>query len=271
MTITAALPLTSTITSLEAYLRSIKEIPLLSAEEEQALSRRWYESQDIYAAKQLVVSHLRYVVSIAKNYLGYGLPLADLIQEGNIGLMKAVKKFDPNVGVKLVSFAVHWIKAEIHEYILRNWRIVKIATTKAQRKLFFKLRTFKQKFGGNIGIIAKEMKIKKSTVEQMDARLNAQDADIADFHEIPDDLHADPAKLIEYHDKQKEKEKLLNALSVLDDRSKEILYSRFLNEKKTTLTELSKKYNVSFQRICQIEKSAMEKLKLALSSIEQSS
>jgi RNA polymerase sigma-32 factor len=264
--ITTALPLTSTITSLEAYLKSIREIPFLTAEEERALATQWHTRQDVHAAKQLVLSHLRYVVSIAKNYLGYGLPLADLVQEGNIGLMKAVKKFDPNVGVKLVSFAVHWIKAEIHEYILRNWRIVKIATTKAQRRLFFKLKSFKQKFGENIGLIAKEMGIKKSTVEQMDARLNVSDADISDFQEIPDDKYTDPAKLIEYQDKHQDKEKLLHALSLLDDRSKEILYSRFLSEKKMTLTELSKKYNVSFQRICQIEKSAMEKLKVALIS-----
>lgn len=252
------------IDSLEAYVQSIRHIPLLTAEEEQSLARRWFDKQEVAAAKQLVVSHLRYVVSIARNYLGYGLPLADLIQEGNIGLMKAVKKFDPNVGVKLVSFAVHWIKAEIHEYILRNWRIVKIATTKAQRKLFFKLRSFKQKFGENMGLIAKEMGIKQSVVEQMDARLYSSDEDISEYHELADH-YSDPAKLLEYDDKLKAREQVYKALSTLDERSKNILADRFLCDKKLTLQELSKKYNVSFQRICQIEKSAIAKLKRAMS------
>src|SRR5262245_26496534 len=185
--------------SLDAYLVSINHIPMLTAEEEKSLAARWHENEDIDAAKRLVMAHLRYVVSIARRYAGYGLQLADLIQEGNIGLMKAVKKFNPMLGVRLVSFAVYWIKAEIHEFVLRNWRIVKIATTKAQRKLFFKLKSFKQKFGENMGLIAKELDIKKSTVEEMNARLHYTDANVEEAYHIADH-QTDPAKLLENQD-----------------------------------------------------------------------
>jgi RNA polymerase sigma-32 factor len=251
--------------SLEAYMASVRKIPLLTEEEEKTLAERWHYAEDIEAAKQLVMSHLRYVVSIARRYKGYGLQLADLIQEGNIGLMKAVKKFNPTVGVRLVSFAIYWIKAEIHEFILRNWRIVKIATTKAQRKLFFKLKSFKQKFGENMNLIAQEMGIKKDTVEEMNMRLSYGDANIEEAYHIVDQ-HADPAKLIEIQDKSDHKEQLHTALLTLDDRSRDILSRRWLNEdeSKITLQELAVHYNVSAERIRQLEKNAMDKLRLVL-------
>jgi RNA polymerase sigma-32 factor len=251
------------IGSLDAYLFAIKQIPLLQEAEEKALSLRWHEEKDLEAAKKLVMAHLRYVVSIARGYMGYGLQLGDLIQEGNIGLMKAVKKFDPRKGVRLVSFAVYWIKAEIHEFILRNWRIVKIATTKAQRKLFFKLKSFKQKFGENLPRIAKEMGINKSVVEEMDARLRYPDGDIEEAYEVADHF-ADPAKLIENEHHRENNEKLLAALANLDERSKTIVQKRWLDEDKVTLQTLSKHYNVSLERIRQLEKSAMLKLREAM-------
>src|SRR5437016_7316710 len=179
--------------SLDAYLERVSRIAVLSREEERALAERFRSRGDLAAARQLVLSHLRFVVHIARGYSGYGLPVGDLIQEGNVGLMKAVKRFDPSLNVRLVSFAVHWIRAEIHEYVLRNWRLVKIATTKAQRKLFFKLKSFKQKFGENMGLIAKEMGIKKSTVEEMDARMHYSDANIEEAYDIADQ-YTDPAK-----------------------------------------------------------------------------
>lgn len=248
--------------SLDAYMASIRKVPLLTEEEEKTLADRWYYSEDLEAARQLVMSHLRYVVSIAKRYKGYGLQLADLVQEGNIGLMKAVKKFNPTLGVRLVSFAVYWIKAEIHEFILRNWRIVKIATTKAQRKLFFKLKSFKQKFGENMGLIAKEMGIKKDTVEEMNARLSYSDANIEEAYDIADQ-HADPAKLLEVQDKVGHKEQLLNALQTLDERSKDILTKRWLSQDgdKITLQDLAVEYNISAERIRQLERNAMNKLR----------
>jgi len=249
--------------SLEAYMLAVKKIPLLEEAEEKALSLRWHEENDLEAAKKLVMAHLRYVVSIARGYIGYGLQLADLIQEGNIGLMKAVKKFDPAKGVRLVSFAVYWIKAEIHEFVLRNWRIVKIATTKAQRKLFFKLKSFKQKFGGNLNLIANEMGIKKQVVEEMDARLSMPDADIEEAHEVAD-YFADPAKLIEVDNHREDKEKLLIALSTLDERSKTIVQRRWLDEDKATLQTLAAQYNISLERIRQLEKNAMLKLREAM-------
>lgn len=248
------------IGSLDAYIQSIQKIPLLTEEEEKTLSLQWHHSEDVEAAKKLVMSHLRYVVSIARRYMGYGLPLSDLIQEGNIGLMKAVKKFNPTMGVRLVSFAVYWIKAEIHEFILKNWRIVKIATTKAHRKLFFKLKSYKQKLGGNLNLISKELGIKKSTVEEMDARLHHQDANIEEAYEIADH-YADPAKLVEADDKKDHKEQLLTALKTLDTRSQDILTKRWLNNDKSTLEELAAHYNVSAERIRQLEKNAMNKMR----------
>jgi RNA polymerase sigma-32 factor len=251
--------------SLEAYISSVSKIPFLTEEEEKTLARRWHFSEDLTAAKQLVMAHLRYVISIAKRYRGYGLQLADIIQEGNVGLMKAVKKFNPEIGVRLVSFAVYWIKAEIHEFVLRNWRIVKIATTKAQRKLFFKLKSFKQKFGENMALIAKEMGIKKSTVEEMDARLHYNDANIEEAYNIVDQ-YADPAKLIEADDQKDHKVQLYNAIQTLDERSRDILNKRWLNNdsSKVTLHELAAHYNISAERVRQLEKNALEKLRLVL-------
>lgn len=246
-----------------AYLAATKHFPLLTEAEEKALTERWFYHQDIDAARQLVLSHLRYVVSVARRYLGYGLNFSDLIQEGNVGLMKAVKKFDPNQGVRLVSFAIHWIKAEIHEFILKNWRIVKIATTKAQRKLFFKLKSFKEKFGENMSLIAKEMGIKTETVNDMNNRMMHQDANVEEAYEIADHF-ADPALLIESRDSDDNKDRLLMALEKLDPRSRDILNCRWLNEEKDTLHDLAGKYNVSAERIRQLEKNAMEKLRLAL-------
>jgi RNA polymerase sigma-32 factor len=251
--------------SLDAYMSGISKIPLLTEEEEKTLADRWYHHEDLEAAKQLVMSHLRYVVSIARRYKGYGLQLADLVQEGNIGLMKAVKKFNPTLGVRLVAFAIYWIKAEIHEFILRNWRIVKIATTKAQRKLFFKLKSFKQKFGENMNLIAKEMGIKKQIVEEMDARLSYTDANIEEAYDIADQ-HADPAKLLEVQDKTGHKEQLLSALQTLDERSRDILSKRWLNQDgdKITLQDLALHYNISAERVRQLEKNAMDKLRGAI-------
>lgn len=259
----AALPLGNH----EAYLAATKHFPLLSEAEEKALAERWFYHQDIEAARQLVLSHLRYVVSVARRYLGYGLNYADLIQEGNVGLMKAVKKFDPTQGVRLVSFAIHWIKAEIHEFILKNWRIVKIATTKAQRKLFFKLKSFKEKFGENTGIIAKEMGIERHIVEDMNNRMSHQDADVEEAYDIADHF-ADPALQIESRDTDGHKEQLWAALEHLDPRSRDILHRRWLNEEKDTLHDLAEKYNVSAERIRQLEKNAMEKLRGALVSTD---
>lgn len=249
-----------------AYITATKQFPLLSEAEEKALAERWFYHQDLEAARQLVLSHLRYVVSTARRYLGYGLNFSDLIQEGNVGLMKAVKKFNPTMGVRLVSFAIHWIKAEIHEFILKNWRIVKIATTKAQRKLFFKLKSFKEKFGDDLNLVSKEMGIKKSTVEDMDRRMMHQDANIEEAYEVADHF-SDPAKQIEARDSADNKEHLLLAMEKLDVRSRDILSRRWLNEDKDTLQDLANEYQVSAERIRQLEKSAMEKLRLALTAV----
>ncbi|HEV2613099.1 MAG TPA: RNA polymerase sigma factor RpoH [Gammaproteobacteria bacterium] len=249
-----------------AYISATKQFPLLSEAEEKALAERWFYHQDLEAARQLVLSHLRYVVSTARRYLGYGLNFSDLIQEGNVGLMKAVKKFDPTVGVRLVSFAIHWIKAEIHEFILKNWRMVKIATTKAQRKLFFKLKSFKEKFGDNMSVISQEMGIKQSTVEDMNQRMMCQDASIEEAYDIADHF-SDPAKQIESRDDADSKEHLLLAMEKLDARSRDIMHRRWLNEDKDTLQDLANEYQVSAERIRQLEKSAMEKLRLILEKV----
>ena len=246
-----------------AYIAATKHFPLLSEAEEKALAERWFYHQDVEAARHLVLSHLRYVVSTARRYLGYGLNFSDLIQEGNVGLMKAVKKFNPTMGVRLVSFAVHWIKAEIHEFILKNWRMVKIATTKAQRKLFFKLKSFKEKFGDDFAVISKEMGIKQSTVEDMNQRMTHQDANIEEAYDIADHF-SDPAKQIESRDEVDNKERLMLAMEKLDDRSRDIVHRRWLNEEKDTLEDLADEYRVSAERIRQLEKSAMQKLRFAL-------
>jgi RNA polymerase sigma-32 factor len=273
--------------SAEAYIQGVYQIPVLSAEDEFELARQYKDNGDLEAARQLVLANLRYVVKIANGYLGYGLPLMDLIQEGNIGLMKAVKRFDYGVGVRLVSFAVHWIKAEIHEFIIRNWRIVKIATTKAQRKLFFNLRNAKKRLGWfnreEIEAVAKDLSVSPEEVVRMEARLANADlalegsgdddsdgghhTEFAPIHYL-EDAQANPLHQLEYTDSESQsKERLLMALDDLDERSKHILTVRWLNEQKSTLHELAEHYQISPERVRQIEKNAMNKLKNALVAI----
>ena len=257
--------------ALELYLDELRKTPLLSRDDEADLFKKLHESDDIEAAKKLVLAHLRFVVHVAKTYRGYGLPLLDLIQEGNVGLMKAVKKFDPSRNIRLLSFAIYWIRAEIHEFVLKNWRIVKVATTKAQRKLFFKLRSKKQSTSWLTSTetqdIAKELDVKPETVTQMEARLSGSDVS---FDPYEDDNapsmylsdHSDPMLKLEYdNDSNKEVSELNTALSSLDERSKDIIQNRYLTEEKATLEELSKKYNVSIERIRQIESKALGNLK----------
>ena len=270
--------------NLGAYISTVNQIPILTAEQEKELAERYYYDQDLDAAKMLVMSHLRFVVHIARSYAGYGLPQGDLIQEGNLGLMKAVKRFDPNMGVRLVSFAVHWIKAEIHEYVIRNWRIVKIATTKAQRKLFFNLRSLK-KSSKKLTLeeaksIARDLNVTPEQVLEMEGRLTAYDAafeaqgdddDEGSTHVAPalylEDNRYDPAVLIENEDYEEQSTSALHeAMDQLDDRSRNILQRRWLDDDKSTLHELAAEYNVSAERIRQLEKNAMEKIKVAMSS-----
>ncbi len=269
--------------NLGAYISTVNQIPILTAEQEKELAERYYYDQDIDAAKLLVMSHLRFVVHIARSYAGYGLPQGDLIQEGNLGLMKAVKRFDPNMGVRLVSFAVHWIKAEIHEYVIRNWRIVKIATTKAQRKLFFNLRSLK-KSSKRLTLeeaksIANDLNVTPEQVLEMEGRLTAYDAafeaqgddDDDTPHTAPalylEDNRYDPARLIEEEDYEEQSSSALHeAMEQLDDRSRNILQRRWLDDDKSTLHELAAEYNVSAERIRQLEKNAMEKIKTAMSA-----
>lgn len=268
--------------NLESYLQGVSSIPMLSAEQERDLAERLYYDGDVDAARQLVLSHLRFVAHVAKSYSGYGLPQADLIQEGNVGLMKAVKRFDPNVGVRLVSFAVHWIKAEIHEYVLKNWRIVKVATTKAQRKLFFNLRGQKKRLGwmtnDEIETVAKELGVNASEVREMEGRLAAYDAAYdapvdadddqagqAPAYYLEDTSVVDPAEIHEQQDwEESTNGKLYQALSELDDRSKDILEKRWFADEKATLHELAATYGVSAERIRQLEANAMKKLKVSM-------
>ncbi|WP_105903005.1 RNA polymerase sigma factor RpoH [Vibrio gangliei] len=268
--------------SLDSYIRTANSYPMLSAEEERDLAERLHYHGEIEAAKGLILSHLRFVVHVARGYSGYGLPLADLIQEGNIGLMKAVKRFNPEVGVRLVSFAVHWIKAEIHEYVLRNWRIVKIATTKAQRKLFFNLRKSKKRLGwfnnGEVETVAQELGVSAHEVREMESRLAAQDAtfempseddDSISSYTAPvlylEDKHSDIAENIEADNWEAHtNNRLGHALATLDERSQHIVRSRWLDDQKATLQELAETYNVSAERIRQLEKNAMKKLKSAV-------
>ncbi|WP_336152845.1 RNA polymerase sigma factor RpoH [Acinetobacter ursingii] len=269
--------------NLGAYISTVNQIPILTAEQEKELAERYYYDQDLDAAKMLVMSHLRFVVHIARSYAGYGLPQGDLIQEGNLGLMKAVKRFDPNMGVRLVSFAVHWIKAEIHEYVIRNWRIVKIATTKAQRKLFFNLRSLK-KSNKKLTLeeakaIAVDLNVTPEQVLEMEGRLTAYDAafeaqgddDDDSTHVAPalylEDNRYDPARLVENEDYEEQSSSALyEAMNQLDDRSRNILQRRWLDDDKSTLHELAAEYNVSAERIRQLEKNAMEKIKVAMSA-----
>ncbi|MFW2404188.1 MAG: RNA polymerase sigma factor RpoH [Gammaproteobacteria bacterium] len=266
--------------SLDAYISGVNSVPMLSQEEEQALARKFREQDDLDAARQLVMSQLRFVVHIARGYNGYGLPLGDLIQEGNIGLMKAVKRFDPDVGVRLVSFAVHWIRAEIHEYVLRNWRLVKVATTKAQRKLFFNLRKAKKFLGwlsaAETEAIANDLGVSAKEVTEMEKRLAGHDMAFdpspsddeerayAPAHYLPSPM-PDPAEIIETVDWQDQNsDRLVTALEDLDERSRQILEERWLSEKKTTLQDLATRYGVSAERIRQIEQRAIKLLRAEL-------
>jgi RNA polymerase sigma-32 factor len=266
--------------SLDSYIQAVRAIPVLSKDEEQALARRLRDEGDIEAARRLVLSQLRFVVHIARGYSGYGLPLGDLIQEGNIGLMKAVKRFDPDVGVRLVSFAVHWIRAEIHEFVLRNWRQVKIATTKAQRKLFFNLRKAKQHLGwlsqDETRAVAEDLGVSERDVTEMEQRLYAHDIayDVApgDDEDRPyspalylPSPNADPAQALEENDWDVQaSDALAAALETLDERSTDILRSRWLAEEKATLHDLAERYGVSAERIRQIEANAIKKLRAAM-------
>ena len=265
--------------NLEAYLNSIQNIAILSPEEERKLAEDLYYREDLEAARQLVMAHLRFVVHIARGYSGYGLPQADLIQEGNVGLMKAVRKFNPEVGVRLISFAVHWIKSEIHEYVLKNWKIVKVATTKAQRKLFFNLRNKKKDITwlseDDVKMISNELDVKEDTVREMEQRMSSHDVSFdpysADDSEegntySPADYltneDSDPREIVEKEDFARDQiNQLQSAISDLDERSQLILKERWLTDDKPTLHELADKYGLSAERIRQIEKKAMEKIR----------
>jgi len=283
MSTALSVDLTLTADSLNSYLQRIREIPVLSAEEEHELAVRLQRHNDLEAARRLVLSHLRFVAHIARGYSGYGLPLNDLIQEGNIGLMKAVKRFDPDKNVRLVSFAVHWIRAEIHEYVLRNWRIVKVATTKAQRKLFFNLRSAKKRLGWftreEVNAVADDLGVAPETVLEMERRLSAQDmsydgpdsGEESGQHYTPSPAaylaspSMSPEQQLEISQSTGNNlEQLHGALGGLDERSRDILAKRWLTEDKVTLHELAAEYNVSAERIRQLEKNAINKLKQAM-------
>jgi RNA polymerase sigma-32 factor len=270
--------------SMDGYLQAVSTIPMLKVEQEQELAKRLQDEGDLSAAKQLIMSHLRFVAHIAKSYSGYGLPQADLIQEGNIGLMKAVKRFDPTVGVRLVSFAVHWIKAEIHEFVLKNWRIVKVATTKAQRKLFFNLRKNKKRLGwfnqAEVSTVASELGVSEKEVREMESRMSGQDMgfDLTgdDDDNAPTSTYspvqyltdgaADLADDVEQQQWQEQSHtRLFSALKTLDERSQDIVSARWLSDDKSTLQELAEKYSVSAERVRQLEKTAMKKLQTAMS------
>lgn len=274
-------PILTPGSDLNAYMQTVNTISVLTAEQEKQLAEAFFYEQDVDAARQLVLAHLRFVVHLAKSYNGYGLPIADLIQEGNVGLMKAVKRFDPNRGVRLVSFAVHWIKAEMHEYILRNWRIVKIATTKAQRKLFFNLRSSKKSLSwltnAEAQAMADDLGVSVSEVHRMEGRLSSADVtfdasedDDEDSSYIApanylEDHGADPALMLENENWEVNSHQDLHiALQSLDERSRDILQQRWLNDDKLTLHDLAAKYGVSAERVRQLEKNAMNKLKATL-------
>ena len=277
--VTSNLPVPSALGSLEAYVGAVHQIPVLSVDDEQALARRFRDDEDLDAARELVHSHLRFVVHVARGYNGYGLQLGDLIQEGNIGLMKAVKRFDPEVGVRLVSFAVHWIRAEMHEFILKNWRIVKVATTKAQRKLFFNLRKSKTRLGWlnaeEVSAVAKDLNVSEREVMEMESRLSGRDIGF-DAPSDEDDDHAppspaaylmardeDPAQAYERNDSEADQLELLReGMARLDARSRDIIKRRWLDaDSKVTLQELADEYGVSAERIRQVEANALKKMK----------
>jgi RNA polymerase sigma-32 factor len=282
MTKIMSLPIPSAVGSLESYIRTVNRFPMLSVDDELSLARQFREKNDLEAARQLVTSHLRVVVSIARGYLGYGLPHADLIQEGNIGLMKAVKRFDPDRGVRLVSFAIHWIKAEMHEFILRNWRLVKVATTKAQRKLFFNLRSMKPGLESltldQIRLIAKELRVKPEEVVEMETRLSGQDVALEARGDDEEDQYAPiaylaepgdgPAQVFEAAQTEHLRAKGLDAaLASLDARSRRIIEARWLREKDTaTLHDLAAEFSVSAERVRQIEAKALTKMKGAMTA-----
>jgi RNA polymerase sigma-32 factor len=268
---------------LDAYISAVHRIPVLSQDEEQALSRRFNDDNDLDSAKKLVMSHLRFVVHVARGYNGYGLQLSDLIQEGNIGLMKAVKRFDPDQGVRLVSFAVHWIRAEMHEFILRNWRIVKVATTKAQRKLFFNLRKSKKRLGWmnaeEVRVVAADLGVPEATVREMESRLSGRDIGFEAPTDADDDEKPAPAAFLvdegaDPYDNLAEEDAsnnqmgaLSSALGNLDDRSRDIIQRRWLAEdNKATLQDLADEYGVSAERIRQIEANAMKKMRVAIAA-----
>ena len=271
-------PVPSPLGSLDAYVNAVHQIPMLTQEEEQDLARRFVNESDLDAAKRMVLAHLRFVVHVARGYSGYGLQIGDLIQEGNIGLMKAVKRFDPDHGVRLVSFAVHWIRAEMHEFILRNWRIVKVATTKAQRKLFFNLRKSKKRLGwmnaAEVDTVARELGVPAATVLEMEARLQGRDVAFDSPTDADDDERPSPAAFLIDHgadpyalvEAESEDEASLDALHrglvKLDGRSRDIIQRRWLKEdEKATLQELADEYGVSAERIRQIEANAMKKMR----------
>ncbi len=277
LTLAMALP----VGSPEGYEQAVARIPMVSAEEERELAERYRRDNDLDAARALVMSHLRFVVHVARGYKGYGLPQADLIQEGNVGLMKAVKRFDPDLGVRLVSFAVHWIRAEIHEYILRNWRIVKVATTKAQRKLFFNLRSAKKRLGWmsreEVEAVARDLDVPAETVVEMEQRLSATDAgldgspDGDDGHESRapiaylEDSRFDPAARVEEDEwEARTSARLRQALGRLDERSRDILERRWLTDERVTLQDLADHYRVSAERIRQLEANAFRRLRADL-------
>ena len=270
--------------NLESYIQAASRIPVLSVEEERDLGERLYYQGDVDAARQLVLSHLRFVVHIARSYSGYGLAQADLIQEGNVGLMKAVKRYNPEYGVRLVSFAVHWIKAEIHEFILRNWRIVKVATTKAQRKLFFNLRSRKKQLKwlnhNELEAVANDLGVEPKVVREMEGRLAShdtafdgpQDDDEDTAYQAPahylEDRRSDPAVQLENSNWSEDSNgRLMQALAKLDERSQDILRARWLSEGKSTLHDLADKYGVSAERIRQLEKNAMKKIKVQMAEV----
>ena len=277
--LTLALPLPSA-SSLDTYIQAVNRFPILSQEEEVELATRFREHDDVDAARQLVLSHLRLVVAVARGYLGYGLPHGDLIQEGNVGLMKAVKRFDPTRGVRLVSFAIHWIRAEIHEFILRNWRIVKVATTKAQRKLFFNLRSLKRGFSSltpdEADAVARQLNVKPEEVVEMETRMGGHDVALEPLSDGEDetfspisyltDAEDEPGRILEYEETERKRtEALGQALTALDQRSRRIIEARWLREQDSaTLHDLAAEFGVSAERIRQIEAQAMKKMRLLM-------
>jgi len=277
----SSLGLSGPVGSLEAYISQVSAIPMLDRDEELALARRFHEHQDLDAARELVVSHLRFVVHIARGYMGYGLPVGDLIQEGNVGLMKAVKRFDPDMGVRLVSFAVHWIRAEIHEFVIRNWRLVRVATTKAQRKFFFNLRRMKKNLAWlsdeETRAVAGELGVEPREVREMERRLSARDLSFDPAPDTGDEestaspslylpsAEADPASIVEQDEWEgAQSGSLATALESLDERSRTVVKARWLAEDKKTLQDLADQYGISAERIRQIESAAIRKLRNAL-------